>query len=259
MSSKAILEQSVLAEVESADVKKSERPRAHGRAASIGLTREQVLNAGVSLIDEVGVEGFSIRELSRRLDVYPAAIYWHLGGAKDDLLSELSATITTSILSVDELCDDWRDSLRLFAHRYRAASQQHPHLANLIGAQLSSNGPSHAALSEILLRIIRQAGLDGQPMIDAMNMLIGSIFGYVTMELAPLPNKRDRAWGSRFSESLDRLDSVRFTETRRALPLLRNKAFALRWTNGADVPLDGGFSFLIEALIKALEAKKAGD
>lgn len=227
--------------------------RPQGRAAAVGLTRDQVLKAGVDLIDELGVEGFSIRELSRRLDVYPAAIYHHLGGAKDDLLSELAATITTNILSIDQTDGDWRDNIRLFAQRYRRSAQQHPHLANLIGAQLRANGPAHAALSEGLLRLLRQAGLDGSDMIDAMNMLIGGLFGYVTMELAPVPSKRDPDWGNQFGKSLDDLDPEVFPETRRVLPQLRNKAFALRWSNGAEVPLDGGYSMLVEALIRALE------
>ncbi|HEY0276530.1 MAG TPA: TetR/AcrR family transcriptional regulator C-terminal domain-containing protein [Paenirhodobacter sp.] len=234
----------------------SKTGKAQGRAAAIGLTRDQVLKAGVELLDEVGVEGFSIRELSRRLAVYPAAIYWHLGGTKDDLLSELTATITTNILSYEQIADDWRDSIRIFARRYRAAAQQHPHLANLIGAQLRANGPAHAALSEMILRILRRAGLEDEDMTDAMNMLIGGIFGYVTMELAPVAAKRDPDWGARFSEGLDQLDPEVFPETLRILPRLRNKALSLRWTNGAEVPLDGGFARLVEGVILALEAWK---
>lgn len=225
------------------------KSRPQGRAAAIGLTREQVLQAGVALVEEMGVESFSIRELSRRLEVYPAAIYWHLGGNKDDLLSELTAVITTNLLTPDELCADWRDSLRLFARRYRAAAQKHPHLANLIGAQLRANGPAHAALTETLLTILRQAGLSGAGMIDAMNMLIGGIFGYATMELAPVPVRSDPEWGVRFRESIDALDPATFPETHRLSGQLANRAFALRWSNGTEVPLDGGFDLLIEALI----------
>jgi len=231
--------------------------RSQGRAAAIGLTKAQVLEAAIALIDEVGTEGFSIRELSRRLNVYPAAIYWHLGGAKADLFAEMSATITSDLMRPEDIAADWRDTLRELFHRYRRAAQQHPHLAQMIGAQLSANGPQHTRLAEIILGALRQAGYDGQPLVDAMSALVGGLFGFVTMELSPLPANAEPGWGARFSAALDELPAEDYPETQRVLPLLRNRAFILRWSNGATVPLDSAFEMLVESLIRGLEERRA--
>ncbi|WP_171060617.1 TetR/AcrR family transcriptional regulator [Poseidonocella sp. HB161398] len=234
------------------------RKRSQGRAAAIGLTKAQVLKAAIDLVDELGAEAFSIRELSRRLDVYPTAIYWHLGGSKADLFSEMTATITSDLMRPGEFCADWRDTLRELFRRYRRAAQRHPHLANLIGAQVSANGPRHAGLAEIVLAALRQAGYDGQPLADAMSALVGGIFGFVTMELAPQAPGARPDWAESFSAALDDLPEAEFPETRRAMPLLRNRAFVLRWSSGAEVPLDSAFEMLVDSLIAGLELRRAG-
>lgn len=225
-----------------------------GRAAEKGLTRDAIVSAAIALIDAEGLGNFSVRALARQLGVYPAAIYWHIGGAKDDLFSEITATITAGLIRPDEVPDDWRDTLRLVFHRYRAAARKHPDIANLIGAQIKSNGPPHAGLVEVLITALRRAGYDGETLVDAFNALIGGLFGYVTMELAPPPQRDVAAWETSFESRLSALDPARFPETAAYLPLMRNRAFALRWKNGVEVPLAGGYDALIENLIAGLAA-----
>lgn len=231
----------------------SERKQPLGRAAAIGLTKADIIDAGIALIDEVGLQAFSIRELARRLGVYPAAVYWHVGGAKDDLFGEMTARITTALLRPEEESEDWRETIRMLFRRFRAASQAHPHLVALMGASMKSNGPPHAGLVEVVLRALARAGHEGQPAIDWFNALIGGIGGFMTMELAPAPTAELEAWRRSFDEGLDRLDAAEFPHTVAALPLMRNRAFALRWLNGVDVPLDGGFERLLDALILGIE------
>lgn len=226
-----------------------------GRAAEKGLSREAIVAAAIALIDEDGLAAFSIRALARRLGVYPTAIYWHIGGAKDDLYSEITATMTAGLMRPDEAAADWRDTLRILFRRYRAAAHEHPDIAALIGAQIKSNGPPHAGLVEIVVAALRQAGYDGDPLIDAFNALIGGLFGYVTMELAPPPQRDLDAWEASFADRLAALDADRFPETARILPRMRNRAFALRWKNGAAVPLDGGYEALLENLIAGIAAR----
>lgn len=61
-----------------------------GRAAVVGLTKAGIVAAAVRQIDEKGLAAFSIRDLARSLGVSAGHIYWHVGGAKEDLFAEIS-------------------------------------------------------------------------------------------------------------------------------------------------------------------------
>lgn len=234
---------------------KSRRSKpAVGRPAQIGLTREQVIDAAIALIDEKGMAEFSLRELARSLGVYPASIYWHVGNAKEYLFAEIAAALTSDLMSRDEIRDDWRDTLRLLFHRYRAAISKHPNVAPLLGAELKSNGPPNAPMVEIVLRALRQAGYSDQKLVDAFNAVIGGLAGFVTMEFGPAPPD-DGVWAGIMSERLDALDPREFPTIAENMALLRNRSFILRWQNGSEFPLDSGFDCLVESLIAGLERR----
>ncbi|WP_289155203.1 helix-turn-helix domain-containing protein [uncultured Salipiger sp.] len=67
-----------------------------GRAAAIGLSKNQVVSAAVAQIDEKGRAAFSLRELARSLGVSPAVIYWHVDGWQD-LFAERIAQIVPEL------------------------------------------------------------------------------------------------------------------------------------------------------------------
>jgi AcrR family transcriptional regulator len=77
-----------------------------GRTNSRGdATREQILEAAVELLGEMGYAGLSISAVCDRADVAPTAIYWHfgnkaglmeaviarIGGSSDRILAEVAA------------------------------------------------------------------------------------------------------------------------------------------------------------------------
>jgi AcrR family transcriptional regulator len=64
-----------------------------GRTNSRGdATREQILEAAVELLGEMGYAGLSISAVCDRADVAPTAIYWHFGN-KAGLMEAVIARI----------------------------------------------------------------------------------------------------------------------------------------------------------------------
>lgn len=226
-----------------------------GRAAAIGLTRERVLAAAIALIDEDGIAGFSVRALARRLKVYPAALYWHIGGAKADLFAEISGALIAGLMDLDDLPDDWRDTLRLLFRRFRTRVHEHPKAAPLLGPHIRSNGAPNAPWVEVILRALEQAGYEGQSLVDAFNAVVGALEGYITMELAADGERAESDWTRTFDAGLADLDAARFPLVTRYLPLMHNRAFVMRWQSGDTAPLAEGYDFLIETLIAGLEAR----
>ncbi|MGG7566746.1 TetR/AcrR family transcriptional regulator [Rhodovulum sp. DZ06] len=227
-----------------------------GRAAAIGLDKAQVVDAAVALIDERGLAAFSLRELARRLGVSPAAIYWHVGGAKEDLFAEISASITGALSAGLDASMPWDARLRQVFERYRALVHRHPAVAPLLGAQMKSNGVANLDWVETILSALQEAGYRGPALRAAFNALVGGLAGFVTMELAPAPGADD--WGARFAERLGAIDPAAHPLTHAALPEIAGRIFVLRWRNGADIPLESGFSLLLELLIEGLRANAPG-
>ncbi|MCA0920898.1 TetR/AcrR family transcriptional regulator [Pseudooceanicola nanhaiensis] len=235
---------------------KSTKKPALGRAAAIGLSKEQIIAEAILLIDEAGLGAFSIRELSRRLKVYPAAIYWHVGGSKADLFGEISGGLTANLMPPQEVSPDWRETLRALFRRFRARLHEHPNAAPLLGAQMKSNGAPNAPWVEIILQALQQAGFEGQERIDAFNALVGGLEGFITMELGPAPEGSED-WADSFDERMNQLDPQEYPLLTASYPEMRNRAFVTRWRNGSDSPLDGGFELLLDTLILGLEARRA--
>ncbi|MER8855733.1 TetR family transcriptional regulator [Mesorhizobium australicum] len=235
--------------------KPSLEKRSVGRAGAVGLTRERVVEAAIALIDDEGIVGFSVRALARRLNVYPAALYWHVGGAKSDLLAEISGALIASLMTPSDLPDDWRDTIRLLFRRFRARVHEHPRAAPLLGPHIRSNGAPNAPWVEIILTALTQAGFEDQALIDAFNSVVGALEGYITMELAADGATEGSEWIETFNAGLDALDPAQFPLVTRHLPQMYNRSFVMRWKSGNVAPLGDGYNFLIETLILGLEAQ----
>jgi len=58
----------------------------------MALDREVVVRAALRLLDEVGLDGLTLRKLASELGVQAPALYWHFK-SKQDLLDEMSTTV----------------------------------------------------------------------------------------------------------------------------------------------------------------------
>lgn len=228
---------------------------ARGRAAVVGLSKDQVVAAAVRQIDEKGLPSFSLRELARTLGVSPAVIYWHVGGSKEDLFAEISASITTELSQGLNPDLHWTERLRAVFLRYRKLVHTHPNVAPLLGAQMKSNGVANLDWVETVLRALTDAGYEGDGLKNAFNALIGGLAGFVTMELAPAPSEKQAEWEELFAQRVSDIDPKRYPITHAILPLVTNRIFVLRWQNGESVPYDGGFELLLDLLVEGLASR----
>ena len=226
-----------------------------GRAASIGLTRERIVEEAIALIDDEGLTGFSVRALARRLHVYPTALYWHVGGAKADLFAEISGSLIATLVMPDEISDDWRETIRILFRRFRARIHEHPRAAPLLGPHIRSNGAPNAPWVEVILHALTKAGFEGNSLINAFNAVVGALEGYVTIELAADGATAGSEWVKAFDKGLEELDPKLFPLVTQHLPQMYNRAFVMRWQSGEVAPIDDGYDFLLETLILGLEAQ----
>lgn len=192
-----------------------------------------------------------MRRLAQALGVYPTAIYWHVPN-RNALLADVVALALADVVPPDD-AGDWDLWLKELFRRYRGAVRRHPHLAALMGAQLVSNAGVSPALVENVLAVLSRAGFRDEFLVRAYNTAIALMVGFVTIEFAAAPVEDAPAWAASFKRAIAEVDPDQHPLLARNLPRLANRAFILRWQNGADVPLDDSFEMYIDAAVTGLK------
>jgi len=218
-----------------------------------GLTEERVVAAALNLIDKSGLSNFSLRDVARSLNVYPTAVYWHVK-SRDELLGRVVAYATRDV-APPAATDDWKALLREMCHRYRRAIQAHPNIAPLIGSQLRANGGIRADLIDRLLSALASVGFADEQLLDAYNVVIGALVGFVSQELAALPAENAVKWAEAHRKRIATLNVMEHPTLARNLPQFANRAFIMRWSNGAEVPMDSSFDMFVDVIVLGLEQK----
>lgn len=232
----------------------SRKPASPAREPA-GLSREQIVEVALALISEKGLDGFSLRDVARSLNVYPTAIYWHIK-SKNALLAEVS-TLTMSRVIPSRGRASWQDWLRTLFRQYRKTMRQHPNLAQLVGARLLSNSERNTKLVEYILDALVEAGCPDEHLVAMYNTVVASMCGFVTLELAPLPSEDTSQWRTELEERVHRISALRYPTLAKHLPALANNSFILRWDDGYRRPMDASFEAYVDVFIGGLEARIA--
>jgi TetR/AcrR family transcriptional regulator, tetracycline repressor protein len=121
------------------------------------LDQRQIVQAALVLLDEVGFEGLTMRNLAKKLGVQAASLYWHVRN-KQDLLSLLAEEICASMREPDRTLP-WQNQLEAMANEYRRVLLAHRDAAQVLASSGGPSGPKRLRLTEIGLRTLLDAGL----------------------------------------------------------------------------------------------------
>ena len=129
------------------------------------LDRPQVVRAALDLLDEIGLDGLTMRELAARLGVKAASLYRHVRD-KEELLVLLADEISGELPVVEDILpgQEWQRRLVEMARRYRQVLLSHRDAARLL-ANTPPAGPRRLRHIEALLGLLLSAGFAPQ---DAM-------------------------------------------------------------------------------------------
>jgi TetR/AcrR family transcriptional regulator, tetracycline repressor protein len=99
-----------------------------------GLTREVLIETGLRLLDEVGLDGLTVRRLATELGVQSPALYWHVR-TKQELLDGMAGAIMASAeLRPPRDDEPWQHWLAGRARAYRRAMLGHRDGARLVAS-----------------------------------------------------------------------------------------------------------------------------
>ncbi|MFC7819145.1 MULTISPECIES: TetR/AcrR family transcriptional regulator [unclassified Streptomyces] len=156
------------------------------------LDRRRVADTALKLLNEVGLDGLTLRAIARELDVKAPALYWHFED-KQALLDEMATEMFRRMVAGTALdpADSWRERLLKANRGLRAAL-----LGYRDGAKVFSGsrftGAVHAERMEDDLRLFTAAGLTLPQAVRATTTAYLFTLGFVTEEqgVHPLPGER---------------------------------------------------------------------
>src|SRR5947209_18421290 len=116
------------------------------------LNQIQIVRAALDLLDEVGFDGLTMRNLAKKLGVQAASLYWHVR-SKQDLLSLVAEEICAQMHEPDRTLS-WKKQLEAMANEYRGVLLAHRDAARVLASSGGPSGPRRLRLNEIGVRTL---------------------------------------------------------------------------------------------------------
>ncbi|MEU8978083.1 TetR/AcrR family transcriptional regulator C-terminal domain-containing protein [Streptomyces sp. NPDC048309] len=157
------------------------KPRGNGRGRRLGLTRDKVIAAAVTMIEREGIDSFSLRRLATELDVEAMSLYNHVSN-RDALLDGVAELLLAEVDFSGTDIGTWQDRVRAHAAAFRAAALRHPKAFPLV---LTRPSKSPEALETIhsALTCFDELGLPPEELVHTLRSISAYIVGTIMREL----------------------------------------------------------------------------
>jgi AcrR family transcriptional regulator len=121
------------------------------------LSRELIVETAMTIVDEEGLDGLSMRRLADRLGTGPASLYAHVSG-REELLMLLLERAAEDIVVPDPEPERWTEQVREVAHSLRNSLLPHRDLAAAALANIPT-GEAAVRFADRLLAILLAGGV----------------------------------------------------------------------------------------------------
>ncbi|WP_435591108.1 TetR/AcrR family transcriptional regulator C-terminal domain-containing protein [Nocardia sp. bgisy118] len=169
------------------------------------LDAEVIAVAALALLDEVGLDGLTMRKVAAALNVQAPALYWHLAN-KRELLDAMARAVFVSAVDGIEAPrrdEDWRDWLIALASRLRRAMLGYRDGAKVLAGTYIDDESMWRTV-ELTLRTLEDAGFSKTRAARVFPILLHYTVGFVIEEQA----RSDDAYGDRNPYLPERLADV---------------------------------------------------
>jgi TetR/AcrR family transcriptional regulator, tetracycline repressor protein len=157
----------------------------------MGQRRDEVLKAAIDLLDDVGLDGITMRLLAGRLGVRASALYRHYP-SKQALLDAMVAHLVTPPAGSAPPKGTWDEQLRAVAIGAREIMLAHRDGARLI-ATFQNPGPDAVAMFHTLVAGLTAEGWSTEKAATAVDTTLAYVNGFTMEEQArKLDNPKDR-------------------------------------------------------------------
>jgi AcrR family transcriptional regulator len=206
------------------------------------LTRDRILDAGVTLADRDGIEAVSMRRLGQQLGVEAMSLYKHVEG-KDDVLAGIADRIAADFQLPDR-DRPWRVTIRECAITAHGVLLRHPWAGPLLEST-ATPGPARLAYLDAVVGVLRGAGFSLPDVAHAFGALDSHLYGF-TMQVVSWPfDAEDMPEVA--AEMVETISADRYPNLVAIGSMVA--------TSGQGIPVD--FTFGLDLLLDGLERRLA--
>jgi TetR/AcrR family tetracycline transcriptional repressor len=149
------------------------------------ITSDLIARTGLRLLNDVGLDGLSMRVLAKELGVQAPTLYWHVKN-KQELLDAIAALMSAEVadgLEAPARDETWQEWIAALARKMR-----HTMLKYRDGARVSAGAytsdPAVSRVVELILRTLRDAGFPVELAARAFPVVLHYVVGFTIEEQA---------------------------------------------------------------------------
>ena len=206
-----------------------------------------MVRAALGVLDEVGLEGLTMRRLAERLGLRSSSLYWHVRD-KDELLSLIADAICAEIEPPGPDAP-WTAQLEAMGWEYRRVLLAHRDAA-LVLANTLPVGPNRLRLAERMLTVLVQAGFAPGVAANAGLLLLDFATNAVIEE------GRSQAMSAAFGSDEDGAEVGDFRQWFARLPTEQYPTLVALAADLTDTDARERFRFGIDVLVSGLLVRK---
>jgi TetR/AcrR family tetracycline transcriptional repressor len=203
-------------------------------------TSRAVVEAALAVVDEVGIEGMTIRRVAEYVGAPPMSLYTHFSN-KNELLDLMYLELAGQMYR-DQHYESWQTELLALCSRIRSILLEHPGWAPLLSRPVP---PLAISLRERVLKLMMAEGASSDQALRALGSAVLTSIGLALVELAFKGRDGESALERRYTrlkEWVDTQDAEAHDATRAAMA--RAPRFNLTDT----------FEYTARALIEGIQA-----
>ena len=198
--------------------------------------RDKVIRTALALLNEVGLEGLTLRRLATQLGVQAPTLYWHIK-SKQELLDEMGTAMLRDLVidapDTPEAAGDWQEWMTGAASSLRRMLLSYRDGAKVFSGTYVTDDSVLASM-EVPLRVLTEAGFTLPDAVHAWATLYSYVIGFTIEEQAAATDRRYRP-----EARARRIDPERFPLTYRAGEIQFGGDFDDRFARGVQVILAG--------------------
>jgi AcrR family transcriptional regulator len=171
-----------------------------------GVTRDQIVDAALAIVEADGVEQLSMRKLAAELGIVPTTIYWHVGG-REQLLDAIVERFTERLVASAVRGRTPVSRVLCIARQFRDSASEHPNLT-IVANDRGLNATVSLPLQIALARELTAAGLRGRRAARAMRSIIYVVGGFIVLAdkvppTAPTRHRNEELWADVHVDGID--------------------------------------------------------
>jgi TetR/AcrR family transcriptional regulator, tetracycline repressor protein len=203
------------------------------------VNREMVLDAGLKLLNQVGLEQLTLRLLAKELKIQAPTVYWHFK-SKEDLIDEMATTVltkgTSQFIPAKESAD-WTAWANAFGSGLRATLLEYRDGARMVAGSRLTNTEYMKTMERVGGRLV-QEGFTVRQAVVLLSTIYNYTLSFVMEEQAVFPARNERSPKYDIAERNERLDPKEFPITRQSGAILFDK-FDRRYKEGLALIVAG--------------------